>query len=103
MDFNNSIRYRIGIINDFNGEFAFVDYRKFGENVFLDACWIKSEHKGYVVAKDSIGVFLNFNMVGDVKSKAEAARIIDRLIEESPTDTKKEFLLFKDYLTRVIK
>ena len=99
MIFNNSIRYRIGIINDFKSVFAYVDYKKFGIVEILDACAITTEHRGYNITKDSIGVFLNYKLVGETKSKAEALKMVEALIEKAPLEAKRDLTEQKYYLT----
>lgn len=79
-------RYRIGVINDFRSTFAFVDYQKFVSLDMWDACCVSSPHRGYHKAEDSIGVFLNFKMVGEFKEVQSAKQLLQKLIEDAPVN-----------------
>lgn len=82
------MRYRIGVIDDFNSTFAFIDYRTFGDGRMQvwDACKISTAHRGHALSTDSIAVFLNFNKLGNFKIREEADRLINKLILDSPVD-----------------
>lgn len=81
-----TIFYRIGVINDFKNEFAFIEYRDYGELKIWNSCAVRCEHRGHQLAKDSIGVFLNFELVGEFRSFDEANALIRKLIAQAPTD-----------------
>lgn len=91
---NNVIRYRIGIIDDFKNEYAFVDYRDYGGIQIWDACRVASAHRGYHLQEDSIHVFLNLNKVGEYHTRHEAEGVIKKLLLDAPIDLKE----FWDYL-----
>jgi hypothetical protein len=86
-------RYRIGIINDYRGSFAFIDYKVFGELKVYDACWTQGVAK---IQDGKIHVFLNFKKVGCFDKKSEAASKLRELIEQAPCswfEENKEVLL----------
>lgn len=91
-------RYRIGVINDYRQTFSFVDYQDFGAMQVWDACWVKGEHRGYNKASDSIGVFLNFKMVGEFKDTASAEALLRKLLREAPVDLSE----FGGYLVPIV-
>lgn len=80
------IRYRIGILNDFDNTHSFVDYRDWGTLKTWDASRSGSAHRGYQLANDSIGIFLNFDLVLNTTSKPEARALIARLVADAPAD-----------------
>jgi hypothetical protein len=71
----------VGVINDFRDSFSFIDYKVFGELKVFDACWTAGSDRN---SAGTITVFLNFNKVGEYKSKQEAYEVVKRLIDEAP-------------------
>ena len=91
-------RYRIGLINDYQGVWSYIDYQTWGEPtqaVSQCALRVKGEHRGYQIADDSICVFLNFKQLGEFKDKASAIKLIEKLLLEAPVNLDG----FKDYLS----
>lgn len=78
------MRYRIGIINDYRGYTAVIDYQRFGDMVHVyDAFRVTcGDNKG----KDGIHVFLNFRKLKICKSNAEADELIKSLIKDAPNE-----------------
>lgn len=98
-----NIRFRIAIINDFRNTYACVDYKKFGEDVMILDAWLLSPaHRGYNLRDDDIGIFLNYEQKLRTKSKQEALEFVDKLIEGSPPEARRELNLHKDYLARAL-
>jgi hypothetical protein len=81
-----NINYRIGIIDDFNNSFSYVEYKKYGEMEIYNACKTSCPHKGYQDREDAIHIFINFKKIGVFKIRTEANSTINRLIKESPVN-----------------
>ena len=79
--------YRIGVINDFRGSTAVIEYKQFGIMKSLQS-WICSSKN--FPHKKSIGVFLNYQQILDTHSKDEAWGLVQKLISEAPTDLSEE-------------
>ena len=77
-----------------------MDFQKWGLTEILGAGETQSPHKGYQESKDGIYIFLNFDQVAVVKSKAEAVSILNRLVLQAPVEAKKELEEYKEYLFR---
>ena len=75
------IRYRIGIINDFQDSFSFISYKVYGRLEIYDASRSAGNEK---IQDAKIYVFLNLKKVGEFKSKSEAVSMVRRLIAEAP-------------------
>jgi hypothetical protein len=61
--------------------------------------WISSpDHRGYQLPNDDIGIFLNYQQIARTKSKDEAVKILESLLEDAPGDVLKE----QDYLFRAL-
>lgn len=60
------------------------------------ALLLSPAHRGYQLPEDDIGIFLNYEIVARVKSKAEALKIIDELLKDAPG----EVIAHRDYLER---
>ena len=92
------------MINDFNNVTAVVDVKKYHDPsngrwlLQTDAWKVGGLHKGYQEAKDSIGVFVNYKLVFETRSKEEARKFIKNLLGKVPKELSKEFEEFKDYL-----
>lgn len=92
------------MINDFKETTAVIWVQKYGDQVMITDAWqVSSKHKGYQDAKDSIGIFVNYEMVFETKEKTIASRYIMRLIESAPKELKSEFEEFKHYLLMAIE
>lgn len=91
---NHYIRYRIGIINDFQNVFAYIDYQDWGPVQQWGCFRGGNGHPGFQQSTDSIGVFLNFKLVGEYKIKEEAEKKVQELLLEAPV----KFTQFWDYL-----
>lgn len=59
---------------------------------------MKGEHRGYQKSTDSIGVFLNFKLMGDFKDTQSAEALIRKLLREAPVD----LLQFASYLVPLV-
>lgn len=70
--------------------------------VSIGASLISPKHRGYDVKEDHIFIFLNYKQLYKTKSKKEALLYIDKLINETPSETKIELEFYKDYLLRAI-
>lgn len=82
------------MIDDFKNEFSFIDYKQFPNDMrHWDACKVKGERE-HQKSDDAIHVFLNFNLVGKFKTRREAVKIIQRLLDEAPASLDE----FKDYV-----
>ena len=92
------IWYRVCVINDFTETRSFISFFKSGEHEDFVACEVGGEHKGYQEKDDGIHIFLNFNKIALVKSKAEAKKILDKLYKECPKEAKKDYEQYKDIL-----
>lgn len=77
-----------------------MDFQKWGITEILGAGETKLPHKGYQESKDGIYIFLNFNQVAVVKSKAEAIAVLNRLVLQAPDEAKKELEEYGEYLYR---
>lgn len=99
MSHDNTLRFRIGIINDFQGTLTVVDYRRFGEVTFVDAFEIK-KGRDPLDSSSGIYVFFNYEKVGMFKVKEEARNFILEMLEKAPAEIKKEKVLFNEYLLR---
>lgn len=89
------MRYRIGVIDDFLNQYAFVDYQEFGTLRVWDGCRVGSAHRGHQLSSDAIFVFLNFKQVGKYFSREEAHAALARLVREAPVDLSDlEYYLF---------
>lgn len=97
---NVLVRYRVGVINDFNNTRSFMDYQQFGIMYCFAACSVGTEHRGYQVKDDAIYVFLNFKKVGIFKSRSEALALVQKLIDDCPKQCKKDFITYGDTITK---
>lgn len=59
--------------------------------------------RDYQLREDSIHIFLNFQKVAEVKSKAEAVSILTRLVEGCPRESLSDFEEFKELLFRNVR
>jgi hypothetical protein len=84
-------RYRIGVINDFKDAYAFADYKDWGPLQTFDASFSTGRLPLFQVATHSIGVFLNFKLVGEFKDKASARGLVCSLINAAPASAQKDF------------
>lgn len=96
------MKYRIAVLNDFRNCTAFVDCRKYGETFIYGGCLIGPGTKKRQEPKDSITIFLNYQQVGDFKSKTDAMRFLEKLIAETPKEFVREMEELKEYLIRGI-
>lgn len=97
-DINLNLRYRVCVINDFDNSVSVVDCKKFGVVMITDAWRVGSEHKGYQLPEDDIGIFLNYKLLHRTKSREEANKLVDKLIGEAPKELLSEFEQFIEYL-----
>jgi hypothetical protein len=88
----------LAVRNDFKNTYAYLNFFKSGEHEDFVACATGGEHKGYQEKDDVIGIFVNFNEVALVKSKAEARKILDKLIKDCPKEAKSNFEQYKQTL-----
>lgn len=93
-----NLKYRVCVINDFRNERHAIDCRKFGVLLVTDAWRVSSKHRGFQIHEDSIGIFINFEMVLETKDKELAKRFLKNLIKKVPEEFKKEYEQFKEYL-----
>lgn len=97
------------MINDFKEVTAVVQIRKHIDPsnnkwiIITDAWQVGGESKGYQTSNDSIGIFVNYEMVFETKVKEEANRFIVRLLNKVPDELRKEFEQFKHYLLDAIE
>lgn len=82
----DNIFYRIGVINDFQASFSFIEYRNFGVIKSWSSGKFSEPHKGYNDRDDRIHVFLNYEKVGAYKSKEEANLKIRELLNKHEKD-----------------
>jgi hypothetical protein len=94
------VKYRIGILNDFKDTKTVVDFQKYGQMEVVGAFEIGGQHRGYQLKEDSIWIFLNYQKVAEVKSKAEAIGILRKLIKDCPPEAKSTFAEFEEILFR---
>jgi len=80
-----------------------VDFQKWGLTEILGAGETISPHKGYQQSSDGIYIFLNFDQIAVVKSKAEAVSIIKRLCLQAPDEARKELEEYGEYLYRSLE
>lgn len=90
----NFIRYRIGVINDFRGEFSSIEYLEWQKDVFKWAAFKVGSPPKYQEPSSHIHVFLNYQLVGKFKSNQEAQHCINQLLKKAPAD----FSEFSNYL-----
>lgn len=83
--------------------FAFVDFQKWGITEILGAGETSHPVKGYQQSSDGIYIFLNFDQIAVVKSKAEAVSIIKRLVLQAPDEARKELEEYGEYLLRSLE
>lgn len=82
------------MIDDFKNEFSFIDYKQFPNDMrHWDACKVKGERE-HQKSDDAIHVFLNFKLVGKYKTRGDALRIIQTLLDDAPVSLQE----FKEYL-----
>ena len=97
------------MINDFKGTTSVIQVRKHidpSNNKWImitDAWCVGKEYKGYQESKDSIGLFVNYEMVFETKIKEEAYSRMLNLLKNIPAELKKEFEEFEHYLLDAIK
>lgn len=91
------------MINDFKEVTAVVWVQKYGNQVMITDAWqVGGQHKGYQDNKDSIGLFVNYELVFETKVKQEAYKYMENLISKVPKELSKEFEEFKHYLLNAI-
>jgi hypothetical protein len=83
-EYTSPILYRIGILNEFRNNWAYVDFKQFGEVCIYASLWNAWPHRGYNLKDDRICVFLNFTQLVKTESKDEAAKHLTKLIEDCP-------------------
>jgi hypothetical protein len=64
---------------------------------------VSGTHRGYQLADDSIGLFVNFKMVFQTKDKSEARKFLRRLVDEAPNEFKKDYRFQEHYLHRALE
>jgi hypothetical protein len=87
---------RIAVLNEFRCNFAYVEFKKFGEVRLYAAFWTAWPHRGYDVKEDRICVFLNYEQLVKTTSKDEARNEVERLVAECP-DGMSGFLFEEKY------
>ena len=97
------MKYRIGILNDFKETKTVVEYQKYGPMEIVDAFEIGGQHRGYQLKEDSIWIFLNYQKVAEVKSRAEAVGILRKLIVNCPPEAKSTFAEFEELLFKYMR
>jgi hypothetical protein len=100
---NERFRYRIAINNNFRGKYSYLDFKKFGVVTDFVAFAGTSSGPNDGETPNSIGIYKNYNMVEVVNSKAEAIKILDKLISECPAEGKKDYEQNKEILFRSLK
>jgi hypothetical protein len=100
---NERFRYRIAINNNFRGEYSYLDFKKFGVVTDFVAFAGTSSGANDGETPQSIGIYKNFNTVAIVNSKAEAIKILEKLISECPNEGKKDYEQHKEILFRSLK
>lgn len=83
-DYVPPVIYRIAVLNEFRNNYAFVDFKKFGEMRHWTAGWTAWPHRGYVTKDDRICVFLNYEQLVKTTAKEEALKKVKELIAECP-------------------
>jgi hypothetical protein len=77
-------RFRIAMIDDFRDAFSYAHYRRWGQ---LEL-WEGGRYVGAPPARqrpsDRIEIWLNWELVGAYRSRAEAQAHVRRLIDEAP-------------------
>lgn len=76
--------HRIAVLNDFNAVTAVIDCKRYGDLFVTDAWKNQINHKGYQLEKDSIGIFVDFEMIGEFKIKEDASEFLKGIISEAP-------------------
>ena len=80
------IRYRIGIINDFDNSHSYITYTDYGTMQVWGGSRTATAHRGYQLATDTIGVFLNFALLGEYIDKERARAHVNELLRSAPSD-----------------
>lgn len=96
------LRYRVAVDNEFQNSFAYLDFKKFGDIEDFEALEVKGETKRQDPT-DAIGIYLNFKQVALVKNKAEALKVVEKLIREAPPAAQKDFLNYSEILIKRLK
>jgi len=81
----------VGVINDFQNSFSFIDFKDYGQLKIFDACFTKGE-KVCNTSSDDISIFLNFKKVGSFKVKLQAQAFLKQLISEAPSEAREFFV-----------
>jgi hypothetical protein len=64
----------------------------------VEAFVVSSKHKGYQEKTDAIHIYLNYQDYAEVKSNAEAIKILDTIEALCPAELKREFEVHKSIL-----
>lgn len=100
---NDRFRYRVAVNNNFKQRYAYLDFKKFGVVTDFVAFAGNSSGPNEEETTNGIGIYLNYKLIGFVASKAEATKIVERLINECPIEGKKDYEQYKDLLFRSLK
>lgn len=95
-EYEAPILYRIAALSEFRNNWAYVDFKKFGEVKIYAAFWTAWPHRGFNLKDDRICVFLNYDQLIKTTDKNEARKGLDKLIAECP-DGMSGFLFEEKY------
>jgi hypothetical protein len=90
------------VVNDYKNTYAFLNFFQGGEMMDFVACEV-SGPKDHQEADDVIGIHVNYKPIALVKSKAEAIKILDKLLTECPKECKKDFEAYKEILYKSLR
>lgn len=96
-------RYRVAINNNFRKEYAYLDFKKFGVVTDFVAFAGGSSGPNDGESSSSIGIYKNYKTVAIVNSKAEAIKVLEKLVSECPAEGKKDYEAHKEVLFRSLK
>lgn len=93
-------RYRIAVDNDFQNAYSYCDFKKFGPVEDFEACAVSGPLPARQDPSDAIGIYLNYKQVTLVKSKAEALKILEKLISDCPAAARADFERYRSVLLK---
>ena len=76
-------RYRIGVIDDYRNEFAYIDYNDYGQLQIWNACVVTGTQERQN-KDDAIHIFLNFTKVNVFKKRSDADGLLKQLMLAAP-------------------